>query len=199
MKIKKFKSLRDKFEEEYTATVEPCNNKRGFQIKYVYYGNWYLWNLPEEDLRREKRGILYLAALDVLLFFLAAALPSDVNGYAFVAFTGIVALLAVALKMLGVLQFLFAKYLTTKSNFEDAERRIRVWSIIQSVCTAVSSAGCIYYMIAFGFYPNRLVTMLLYALDTAVTILVLRRYIRIPHKVKANDVLEHVTRASLDI
>lgn len=192
----KHKSLREKFEEEYTATVEPCDNKQGFKIKYVYYGNWYLWNVPEEQLKALKRKILLLSLLDAVLFILAAALPSDVNAYRLVAFPGIAALLALMLKWIGIFQFLFAKYRTTKSTFEDVGRRIRVWSVIQIAGAALSFAGCIYYIAAYGFLTTRCVTALFYALSAVVSGIVLHIFRKIPGKVEKNAILDHVTRAT---
>lgn len=194
----KLRSLRERFEEEYMATTEPCDNRQGFRIKYVYYGNWHIWNLPEEQLKKVKIKVLVLLAADIVLFALAALLPSDVNSHKYVAFPGIIAVLALALKTLGVFQFLLAKYRTTKSNFEDAGRRIRFWSIVQVACTVLSSIGCIYCIYAFGFVIYRLMTALLYALDAAACVLIFRTFVKIPVKVEKNDVLEHVERVTMD-
>lgn len=192
----KTKSLRERFEEEYIATVEPCNNKKGYRIKYVYYGNWYVWNLPEKQLVKTKVRIGLLALCDILLYTWAAAFPSDLNGYKLVAFTGIGALLSLVLKLIGIGQFMFAKNKTSRSNFEDAGRRIRAWSVIQIVCLLASMAGCIYYLIAYGFYINRLVTTLLYPADAAVCYVLYRIYAKIPARVEKNDVLKHVKLAT---
>ena len=41
-KTTKHKSLYERFQEEYLAVKEPCANRNGFRIRYVYYGKWYL-------------------------------------------------------------------------------------------------------------------------------------------------------------
>lgn len=39
------KTFRQNFEEDYTAVKEPCDNKRGFKVRYVYVGLWYGWDI----------------------------------------------------------------------------------------------------------------------------------------------------------
>ena len=44
------KSLRERFEECYTAVPVPADNEKGFKIKYVYCAPWYIWEFPERCL-----------------------------------------------------------------------------------------------------------------------------------------------------
>ena len=57
-KTTKHKSLYERFQEEYLAVKEPCANRNGFRIRYVYYGKWYLWDKPEAELLKTKRMML---------------------------------------------------------------------------------------------------------------------------------------------
>lgn len=41
------KSLREQFEDDYTAVSIPADNKAGFRITYIYYAPWHIWDLPQ--------------------------------------------------------------------------------------------------------------------------------------------------------
>ena len=180
------------FEEEYIATTEPCDNKKGFRIKYVYYGSWFRWNLPADQLGKIRKKAAVLLTADILLYVFAAVFSGGVNSFRLVAYPGIAALLGISLKTLGVMQFLLAKQRTTKSTFEDIGRRIRAWSVVQIAGVALAAIGCAYYLITYGFVMNWLITALLYILNGAAAALLMRMYVKIPVKVEKNDILEHV-------
>ena len=35
--MKKKLTLRERFEDNYTAVPVPCNNKKGYKMQYIYY------------------------------------------------------------------------------------------------------------------------------------------------------------------
>lgn len=195
--MRRWKSLYERFQEDYTAIVVPASNKNGFKIDYVYYAPWFVWNLPEHELRQKKREILLLTIIELILFSLSAWNPSLLNALAFVAYPSIISMLAFILGMIGVLQFYFAKYRTTKSTFQQANRRITLHVFVHMLASAIASLGCAYYMVCYDFPLSFQNTLLLftYGVDAMIAFVVLKQYREIPFTTEKNDTLQHVERA----
>ena len=196
--MKKRKTLYDRFQEDYCAIYEPANNKNGFRIRYVYYSPWYLWEMEESALKRQKRKTLLETAAGLAVFLLCAAIYSDVNTQIFIAVPALLALAAAVPVAFGAGQFFFAKYRTTRFVFEDVNKRLRFWPTLASLFAAAAGIGCLYYMIRYGFSPDRLAALLGYGLTSFLLRDVERQYMRISFTTEPNDTLKHVQRATLN-
>lgn len=64
------KTFRQNFEEDYTAVKEPCDNKRGFKVRYVYVGLWYGWDIGRGELKRWKRRLPALCVAGICLLLM---------------------------------------------------------------------------------------------------------------------------------
>lgn len=190
------KSLYNKFMEEYTAVVVPADNKKGFVIDYVYYGTWYLWNLPEPVLKAQKTIMLIEGIAGAVAAVTAAAIPSWYNAQSYVAFPAIIAALLYFLEMFGLGQFFFAKYRTTRSNYTAANRKLRIYPILNAIAAFAAMLGCIYYLLAYVYSMTGICLGMLYCLEGLASCLIYRRYVRIPVTSEGNDVLKHVQRAT---
>ncbi len=192
----KWKSPFEKFEEEYTAVMEPARCKRGFKITYVYYGPWFLWNLPENRLKREKKRILALALAAMALTLTAGWIPTALNSLALVAYPAIVGLFAGAMEVLGAAQFCLARYQTTQSTFRQADRRIRTYSLLHALLSAAAMGGCVWYLVTAGYFPsvNEGLLALCWGLCACLSGQVYRQYKKIPFTTAKNHTLKHVQR-----
>ena len=118
------KTLRSTFEENYRAVPEPCDNKRGFKMRYVYIGLWYIWNLPPERVRTAKRLIGTACLFSALLFFSGAFLNSPLNHDRYVSLTGMLSIAALVFEVFGTVQFCAAKEKMTNMDFHDIQAKL---------------------------------------------------------------------------
>lgn len=198
-KIQNMKKSRfEKFQEDYTAVIKPASNKRGFKIEYVYYSSWFIWNLPEAELKKRKNIILAACIACAAVYILTAVSKSDFNSLSFVAFPSLFALCALVIEVFGVGQFYCAKYRTTRFIYENSNRRLRICPIVVCVCSAFAAAGCVYYMVIFGGTTDRVFLLFGHALEAVLSYFIYRQYSSIPFTTEENDILNHVERATLD-
>ena len=47
-------SLWGRYRDYYEKIQVPADNKRGFKTEYHYKGEWYVWDISAEALKREK-------------------------------------------------------------------------------------------------------------------------------------------------
>lgn len=188
----KIKSLYERFQEDYAAVEVPCDNKKGFRIDYVYFGNWLVWNLPEKELKRRKGLILLEGIASALACFGTAAVPSALNRLPLVAFPAILAICALLIELFGVGHFCLAGYKATKFTYETVNRRMRVYPVCNLIFSAAAAGGCVYYICAYGAAPDRFAVLLGHAVLAVLSFLIRRQYAAIPVTTEKNDALYHI-------
>lgn len=194
-KATKHKSLYERFQEEYLAVKEPCANRNGFRIRYVYYGTWYLWDRPVELLRKTKRTVLMEGCAAAAVWVLTAICPSALNRLPFVAFPAIASLCALLIALFGIGQFFFAGYRTTRSNFEDADRRIRLYVTLYLLSTAAAALGSVVYLLRYGFEIYGAAVLIGNAAQAVLAAKIRSQYRTIPTTTERNDTIYHVEPA----
>lgn len=194
----KRKRLFDRFQEDYTAIVVPCDNKDGFRIEYAYYSPWYVWDEPEDALKRRKKTLLGEGVAVTAVFLLTAAYPSVLNSLALVAFPALFSLCMLVFLLFALAQFYRAKYRTTRFTFQYVHKRIRIFSILTGLFSFGAALGAVYYAVGYGFSLEMLSTFAGYGLNAALCLHIYKQYASLPYHTEKNDILEHVERASLD-
>ena len=189
----KFKTAQQKFEEEYTAAIVPADNKDGFKIRYYYYGLWYIWDLPEETLKKRKAVMLAECIASILLYCAAFFIGAPLNSLGIVAYPVLISLCAFVLEIFGVCQFVFARYRTTKSNFQQADRRIKNPSAIVFLCMVFAVlAGSVNMVIYFSYITLNLIAVACYAGVALLSFLIREQYKDISFRTEKNDILDHI-------
>lgn len=188
----KFKNAYERFQDDYAPSVVPADNKDGFKIEYVYIGPWYFWDLPEAQLKREKKVIAAEYLCSVIAFVLTAVLVRDTNSLALVAFPAIIAMLALFLETFGVWHFFFSKYKTSRSSYDTVNRRMRLYPLLLTASAGAASLGAVYYMIGYGFSLDRMCAFVGYAAVAAAGFIVYARYKKIPFSTEKNDTIDHI-------
>lgn len=195
----KIKTAQQKFEEEYTAAVVPADNKDGFKIRYYYYGLWYIWNLPEKALKKRKAIILVECIASVLLYFIAFIVRAPINSLALVAIPILIGLCGFVLEICGVCQFGFARYKTTKSNFKQADGRIKNASAFVFLCCIFAALAGAYYMVVYsGFIAINLIAVIGYMGIAVLSFFIREQYKDIPFRTEKNDILDHIEVFKMD-
>lgn len=188
------KTLRERFEENYTAVPVPAKNRRGFRMRYIYYAPWYLWALPEPQLRREKRYILFCSAAGLILFLLSAAQPSALNRSPLVFLPVAAALCCHVAELFALLQFMAAQYRTTKMTWEDVDRALRFAPPARALCCGFCALACLASLVK-GFSPRTVCMAAGFGAAALTARAVNRRYSRIPLSVEDNHALQKADAA----
>lgn len=144
------KSLREKFEDDYTAVSVPAENRMGYKIKYVYDAPWYIWNLPEHELKRKKWLLTGVSVGSLILFILTGMQSSILNSYVFVEIPGIFALSFHVLELFSMFQFLAAGYRTTRMTYNSVNRILSWVPMVRGGCLITAAAAGIYYLLSAG-------------------------------------------------
>lgn len=184
------KHLITRFEEHYMAVSVPAHNRKGFKIRYVYYAPWYVWDLEERELKRQKKGIGIKMLLSAVLFFLAALLDSEINRSPLMVIPGAVMLCAVMYEGIGAAQFLAAKYRTTESNFKEATGKIRNGFYCHAAALLAVVCSDLYLIMTGGFSLLNMITVLLYILAGCAAFGMRVQFLKIPVRKEKNDAMD---------
>ena len=183
------RKLRDRFEDCYTAVPVPDNSRKGFKMKYIYYAPWYVWDMEENLLRNQKWALLMCSVAGAGINVLSAMQKSPQNKMVVLFLIFTLSLCCHVMEFRGLLQFLLAKYRTTKMTYEDVNRILLTAPILRAALSGVLVIACVFGAVTGGGMLSG-VTALGYALSAVTAIWVYRRYSRIPLRVVENDTLD---------
>ena len=151
------KTFRSTFEENYKAVPEPCDNKKGFKMRYVYIGLWYVWNLPSERVRATKRMIGMACAFNVLLFFAGSLLDSPLNYDRYVSLFGMLSIAALVFEVFGTVQFCLAKEKMTNMDFQDIQTKMMIAPLAHAILLLCAVAAAVWQLLFYigsePFFP----------------------------------------------
>lgn len=183
------KTLRQRFEDCYTAVPVPADNARGFKIKYIYYAPWYIWNIPEKALKRRKYELLAFSVAGLCLNIGSMLQNAPLNGSPVLFLPFALALCCHVMEFRGVLQFLTAKYKTTKMTYEEVSHILSAAPLFRGILSGFMAAVCMGYGITGTDKAVMFCTALGYALSAATAGWICRQYASLPLIVEDNDSL----------
>lgn len=138
------KTLKERYEDSYTSVFIPADNKKGYQIKYIYYAPWYVWKVPSENLVAEKIIITLASAAGLLAFLAGACMDLSINKELQLFLPCVLALCCHIMELMGILQFDFARSRTTKMTYDEIRRimdlfpRARTWFALAAAAVAIA-------------------------------------------------------------
>lgn len=181
------KTLRSTFEENYKAVPEPCDNKRGFKMRYVYIGLWYIWNLPPERVRTAKRLIGTACLFSALLFFSGAFLNSPLNHDRYVSLTGMLSIAALVFEVFGTVQFCAAREKMTSMDFHDIQTKLMLAPPAHGILLLVTAVFAVWQMLRWdGFGLADAVVPMCYALSGLLSLLMFLYFRSMPVRKEKN-------------
>lgn len=181
------KTLRSTFEENYRAVPEPCDNKRGFKMRYVYIGLWYIWNLPPERVRTAKRLIGTACLFSALIFFSGAFLNSPLNHDRYVSLTGMLSIAALVFEVFGTVQFCAAREKMTSMDFHDIQTKLMLAPPAHGILLLVTAVFAVWQMLRWdGFGLADAVVPMCYALSGLLSLLMFLYFRSMPVRKEKN-------------
>lgn len=179
------KTPQERFEENYMPVPEPKNNRKGFKIRYVYYGAWYSWDA--DRLKRNKILIAAACVLGLVFFLLGNCTGANANRSAFVGIPANLSIAVFVFEVLGVIQFCAAKEKVTKPDYQDINMKLRAATLIRAFMLLVAGIGCIITTIVNRLAWNELLSALGYLLSALCSVFIYVHYKRIPFHTEKNQ------------
>lgn len=186
------KTLQERFEEDYAAVEKPAKNKDGFKIEYVYYAPWYLWDLPEAQLRTCKRQLLAASLVGMAFFILAGVQQWAGNTRLWIGVPALLGLCAHVVELFGLIMFRCAKYRTTRMTYTDVKRMVTHGSIARVGMMAVTVLTAFLCLIRSGFCPEGSTALLGYLISCATALYVCKSYQSLKLRTERNNTLEEL-------
>lgn len=183
------KSFRDKFEENYAAVIVKDKRDRE-KVKYVYFGLWHIWDLPQKELLKVKRKILALYAATVLLFLILSTRSVAINMVYSIDLCVALSLCALIFELIAVLHFYFAKYKAEKLSYNSVHLTLKVVPILYVCFIATSVLISFYYIFFVSFSSESLAVVLGYVLSAVLQFCIWWIYHPIPLRTEKNNSLD---------
>lgn len=189
------KKLRDLFEENYTAVKTSDRSKKGYRIEYIYSGPWYIWDLEEPRLKKEKRQIFLLGMLSVILFLAAGLQNASVNTNPYSVIPALLVLCIQVLELTAAFQFICAKYKTTRMTYNRVDRILGGVSGIELILQLWITGLALWLFVRADQNLISFLTLLLYGASAFLTFVIYKKFNRIGfYTEKNNSVREHEER-----
>ncbi|MCD8020163.1 MAG: hypothetical protein LUF92_11445 [Clostridiales bacterium] len=179
------KSLREQFEEEYMPCWVEKENDKG-KVEYIYCAPWYIWDLPEEKLLRKKKLLTSFSVGSLLLLFFAGTRNNFVNTNVLVQIAGICALAIHVPELFRIIQFLFAKYRTSRMNYHAVNHVLRVVPLLRGALLVIAAIAAIYNMPGGSGGAGDWVTIFCYLVSRVMAWWIYKEYKQIPFRTEKN-------------
>ncbi len=184
------KSLKESFEESYVAVEVPCDNKRGFKVSYEYVGEWYVWNLSGQELRREKWLIGLLCAGSALLYLCASLQHSYLNYSIYVMLPALFSVAAFLFEAIGSVQFCAAKEKMTNLDYSGINSKLRLATLIHAGLLFATGIICIVLTLAYyGASPRSFLIAFFYLLSGLCSAGLYVNYHKLSYRLEKNNTL----------
>lgn len=184
------KTLQERFEENYAAVERPANNKDGFKIEYVYYAQWYIWDLPEKELKKCKLTLLAVSVIGLLFYIYGGTRQCEANSALWVGVPALVGLCGHVFELFGLIMFTFAKYRTTKMTYTDVNRMLTLGPVLRTGTMVVTVTASIVYLFLLGFDWNAMIALLSFMISGITSVYVSKTYRSLNLRTERNDTLE---------
>lgn len=188
------KTLQERFEENYAAVETPANNKAGFKIEYVYYAPWYLWDLPEEELKQCKRRLLLGSLIGLAFYVIAGVQRCPSNTLLWVGVPALLGLCAHVVELFGLILFNCAKYRTTKMTYNDVNWTMSLGPVARTGMMATTVIASLIALFLTGFSWEAMTALLGFLCSGMTAVYVSRTYRRLKLRTERNDTLEELEK-----
>lgn len=186
------KSLRDLFEDSYTAIQVPANNAKGYRMKYVYYAPWYYWDVPGQQLLLEKWTILGSSVFSLVLYLIISLQNTEINYVWYVFAPAALALCCHILEIYGLIQFAASKNPTTRMTYEEVNRIMELAPVGRGMVSALAGAAGLLHVLIATFSMEAILVSVGYLICAGLAWFEVKRFSKIPYRTEKNTTLEQL-------
>ena len=183
------KSYRQMFEEDYRP-VREAREHGGFRTRYVYIGNWHVWDVPEERLKAIKRLMALSTALGTAIFLLGAWINSPLTWNRWVGLLTGLGLAAALLEAVGVAQFCAARARLSRQYFNDINAKLNLAPLARAMLMAGAAAASAVALAGMSASFNDVLVPLCFLASALCAVMTFRLYRSMPQRVLENDANE---------
>jgi hypothetical protein len=188
------KTLRDRFEENYIPVKVLSPDTKKTKVEYVYYGPWYIWNLPAGKLRGIKIfcGLSYLVAL--IVFCASITMQTYLVHNRVMIGVSALTFCCFIMEISPVMQFVTAKKKVTKLRYDDVSRGFNFFTMARALLSVIGAiAGGIF--ILSGSYPTTGVWIVLgFTVSAVLAFAASICYGKIPFTTEDNDAIKQLEK-----
>ena len=181
------KTYKAKFEENYLAVQEPCDNRKGFRMRYTYIGPWYVWNTSGERVRSVKRTVGILCVLSVMLFLCGSLMDSRLNAARYVELFGTLSVAALLYEVIGVIQFSTAKEKMTSLDFDDIKMKMMLAPLLHGILLICAAAAAVIVLVGSKTGSIDIIVILCYFFSGLLSLLIFQCYRSLPWRKGRNE------------
>ena len=181
------KTYKAKFEENYLAIQEPCDNRKGFRMRYTYIGPWYVWNTSGERVRSVKRTVGILCVLSVMLFLCGSLMDSRLNAARYVEAFGTLSVAALLYEVIGVIQFSAAKEKMTSLDFDDIKMKMMLAPLLHGILLICAAAAAVIVLVGSKTGSIDIIVTLCYFFSGLLSLLIFQCYRSLPWRKDRNE------------
>lgn len=188
--MQKGKSLKDLFEENYAAVEVPAQNKKGYKIEYLYRGPWYIWDMPQDKLKKEKWLEFGLSLTGIFLYLLTGGVETKVNTSKPGVILAVLALCIHVLELSALVKFICAGYRTTKMTYQEIDRILGAATGLRGILLCGTAFVAFVYTVTGGMERMSLLVTAGYLGCGSIAFMIYNRYRKITFYTEKNHSLE---------
>lgn len=181
------KTLRDSFEENYEAVVQPCNNKQGFRIRYEYIGSWRVFCVPASRLSLAKSTCALQCIMSIAVFMLGALADSPLNANRYVSLPGMLSVAAMVVEVFGVFQFCASKERMTKLDFEDIRFKLFLAPPMHALLLAWAAIAALLQLPRLNGTMMDILVPVCFGFSSVLAMLIFLCYRSLPYRIEKNN------------
>ena len=173
----KMQSLWGRYRDYYEKIQVPADNKRGFKTEYHYKGEWYVWDISAEALKREKIITVSAEAVSLCLFIFSATRHVGFNALHVASGLAILSMVPLLGELWGVIRFMVVKQPMICPDFKEIQNCIHFGSIFRALFLFAAVIAGLAVMVMDGqVYAENLLTAGGHALSGALSLVIFRRF-----------------------
>ncbi len=170
------KSFREKYFEDYQAEQKISTNKKGYEIEYVYTGEWFGWNDSTAALKKRKFFYIISTFLCTAIALWCGVQHSPANSTGLVAVPGLVSLVSFMYTWIGVIQFCISKELIQAKDCRRMYAFIEKGSLITFLCYLLCFGSSFFILIQTNFFLISILVTLGFALCAGLSLFLYIRH-----------------------
>lgn len=181
------KTYRSTFEENFKAFKEPCDNKKGYRIRYIYISPWYVWNAPKVRIDTAKRLMGLACVFSVVIFFLGSMADSFLNYARYVELPGMLSIAALVFDVVGVAQFCAAKEKMTNMDFQDIRTKLLIAPLMHALLLFWAVVAALAQLYGHNVTVMDGIVPLCFFFSGLLSLLIFLYYRSLPYRKEANE------------
>lgn len=184
-------SRHEKYFKNYRVKAVPDRSRKGYHREYVYIGDLYSWDLPEKEIRSNRRIFGACEIVTLLLYFGAGIIRSGLNRSRLVAIPSMLALITILFEVFAMWTFCLGKMPYRVDDYSRMNQTFQVTFPARAILLAVAAVAG--YVNTFLLHSGAMGILIStgYLLGALTACYLFRKYSRIRKSEKVTESRKH--------